>query len=114
MSASAEEPVAPPLSVVIVNYRTSNLLSDLLPKLPASATVIVVDSYSSEEERGRIHQVCQGRAQLIPLAENPGFAGGVNAGVAEAPQGDWILLLNPDVDLESTRSSSQRSVTTST
>jgi N-acetylglucosaminyl-diphospho-decaprenol L-rhamnosyltransferase len=90
----------PSLSVVIVNYRTSGLLSGLLPRLPDSANVIVVDNYSSEEERRAIEQVCEGRASLIPLSENSGFAGGVNAGVVEAREGDWILLLNPDVDLE--------------
>ena len=33
---------------------------------------------------------------LLPLAENRGFAGGMNTALAAAPEADWVLSLNAD------------------
>jgi GT2 family glycosyltransferase len=53
-----------------------------------------VDSASGTEERAALARIPAARRILLP--ENRGYAGGVNAGLAQA-RGELVLLSNPDV-----------------
>jgi len=109
------EPVAevagPTLLVVIVNYRTADLVIDCLRSIEAEIAghpgrrVVVTDNASGDGSVDRIagaiaEQGWGGWAELMPLAGNGGFASGNNAAIRPALAGDdpprYVLLLNPD------------------
>lgn len=60
-------------------------------------TPIVVDNASSDNTLDRVRT--RSGVRLIANPENRGFAAAVNQGVREAGQSEFILLLNPDVEL---------------
>jgi GT2 family glycosyltransferase len=92
-------------AVIVVNYRSSELLRIHLGAVSADAPwldVVVVDSYSDDMERAAIAALCaEQRWTLVALDANEGFGGGVNAGArAAATRGaDVLLVLNPDASL---------------
>lgn len=98
-------PPLPRLTVVIVNY---NGWSDVLPLLETlgdepellsgACQVVVVDNGSSEPTP-RSPNLRRTGVDLALRPDNGGFAVGVNAGWRKS-RGDWILLLNPDVEIE--------------
>lgn len=90
------------ISIVIVNWNVKPLLRDCLQSVFASEIdtapeVIVVDNASAdgsaEMVRAEFPQVT-----LIASAENLGFSGGNNLGMAHA-RGEFAFLLNPDTTL---------------
>jgi GT2 family glycosyltransferase len=94
------------LSVVIVNWRTRELLAVCLQSLQealaerlatGAAEVIVVDNASgdasAEMVRERFPEFC-----LIANRENRGYAAGNNQGIGAA-RGRSVLLLNPDTEV---------------
>ena len=94
------------LGIVIVSYNTCQLTLDCLASVYAAlaqeglaAQVCVVDNASSDDSAARIAEHYP-QATLIRSAENLGFAGGTNLGLARllalAPVPRHILLLNPD------------------
>jgi GT2 family glycosyltransferase len=93
------------LTVVIVNYESWRDVARLVASLTAQpeflsrqAHVAVVDNASS----GSIpRSIAAPRAglRLIARTENGGFAAGVNAGWRAARK-SWLLILNPDVEIE--------------
>jgi N-acetylglucosaminyl-diphospho-decaprenol L-rhamnosyltransferase len=91
----------PDLDVIIVTYRSADVIGDLLDSLPAalaglSADVVVVDNGSTD---GTIELVeARGDCRLVRSA-NVGYAGGLNRGVRESVAAEAILFLNPDVRL---------------
>jgi GT2 family glycosyltransferase len=87
-------------SAVIVNFEGGSLLLDCLQSLRAqemSLEVLLVDNGSAdgstEEAQRRFPEV-----KVVRPGHNAGFAGGANAGAAEA-SGEFLLFLNPDVRL---------------
>ncbi len=60
-------------------------------------TPIVVDNASSDSTVERVR--AGGGVRLIVNPENCGFAAAVNQGAGDAAEGDFILLLNPDVEM---------------
>jgi GT2 family glycosyltransferase len=95
----------PKLSVVVVNYDgwsdVLSLLSRLLaePEFHSGACqVVVVDNASPGPlpESSLLHRP---GLRLVLRPDNGGFAVGVNAGWRQT-RGRWLLLLNPDVDVE--------------
>src|SRR5215207_3967449 len=88
----------PPFSVVVVTHDSAAELSNLLDSveqfLEPPHQVIVVDTASGDDTLA----VAEGRAELVPLAENPGFGAACNAGMARAAAAATVLL-NPDVTL---------------
>jgi hypothetical protein len=87
----------PPISIVIVNYRSAARLARLLASLPAQDgrySVIVANNDPSEsrvlQELGKTFPFL-----LIETGANRGFAAGANAG-ALAASGDIIGFINPD------------------
>lgn len=99
------------LLVVIVNFRTGDLVVDCLRSLDpeigptAGARAVVVDNASGDGSidriAGAIHRSgWQSWASTLPLPHNGGFAAGNNAAIQRAlcsdDPPDYVLLLNPD------------------
>lgn len=91
------------ISIIIVNYKTPQLLLDVLatiyyPAMDIDFEVIVVDNASGDNSR----QLTAARfpdVRWIQLDYNAGFARANNAGIREA-NGDAVLLLNSDTLVE--------------
>ncbi len=90
------------ISVIIVNYNSRDWLEDCLPSLQAQtllpAEIIVVDNGSTEDPGSWLIEhypdVIQKR-----LTESHSLASALNYG-AELAKGDYLLLLNPDTQVE--------------
>ncbi len=88
----------PRLGVVVVNFASHSLLEDL-PRSVCGHYVVVVDSFSSDDERDAVARVASRHGwDLCLLEENHGFGAAVNEGVRRAAEAgcDVLLLLNPD------------------
>jgi O-antigen biosynthesis protein len=89
----------PTVSIIIVTYASASRIDDCLDALSRlqsrlSHEIIVVDNASPDDTVARVRSRHPG-VRLLVEADNWGFAGGVNRGVAQA-QGQQIALLNPD------------------
>jgi len=89
------------LSIIIVNYKTRELLGQCLRSLEVhspDAEIIVVDNASND---GSVEFVRREHTsvKLLVLEKNVGFAGANNIGIRHAT-GDFILLLNSDTYVE--------------
>ena len=90
------------LGLVVVAYRSDDVLDTLLASVDAATSepiaVAVVDNLPSE---GRAQAIAAERgAHYLPLPDNPGYGGGMNAGVAALPDSvTWLLVCNPDLEL---------------
>jgi GT2 family glycosyltransferase len=87
------------LSIIIVNYRSPQLLLDCLASLyqhtkNISFEVIVVDNASGDESKERVTSL-HPEVRWLQMSYNAGFARANNAGI-RASQGDAVLLLNSD------------------
>lgn len=87
------------VAAIIVTFNSEDVIGsclDSLAKMAPNVTPIVVDNASSDRtveltrERAHVH--------VIANRENRGFAGAVNQGIT-ACEADFLLLLNPDVNL---------------
>lgn len=91
-------------ALVVVNYASSELLARNLSKIAyPGLDVLVVDSQSSVAERERVLKLCETHGWLaLPLDDNPGFGGAVNAGAAAAAENGAVILLtlNPDATID--------------
>jgi len=93
------------LAVVIINYRTPQLVIDclasLLPEImELKAKIVVVDNASQDDSCDLIQhwindRACTDKVQLISSADNTGFSGGNNTGI-KAVKAEYYLLLNSD------------------
>jgi N-acetylglucosaminyl-diphospho-decaprenol L-rhamnosyltransferase len=106
MTASPRQPEqVPDLSIVIVSWNVRDLLQKCLasiycpdaPDMALTIEIIVVDNASTD---GSVEMVRQTFPQvtLIANADNRGFTGGNNQGIA-ASRGRYVLLLNPDTEV---------------
>jgi Predicted glycosyltransferases len=91
---------------VVVNYGSSALLRENLVASVQSCRpdlVVVVDNPTTDDERQCLRSLAteQGWA-LVESAENVGFGGGMNLGVARAEElgATCFLLLNPDARID--------------
>jgi GT2 family glycosyltransferase len=100
------------LLIVIVNYRTADLVVDCLrslaPELASvtgGAQVVVTDNCSGDDSLARIGGAIDSNgwnawAALVPLQRNGGFAFGNNEAIrpalASSDPPQYVLLLNPD------------------
>lgn len=94
----------PQLSVVIVNYRLWEETGRLVRQLVAApcvrrgaAEVVIVDNHSPGHVLARRLRRWR-RVSLRRWGRNRGFARAVNEG-CRLSQGEWILLLNPDISV---------------
>ncbi|MBE9174586.1 glycosyltransferase family 2 protein [Synechocystis salina LEGE 06155] len=93
------------LAVVILNYRTPQLVIDCLASLesqidPQTQQVIVVDNASGDDSVEKIQTAIaehgwQGWVRLLPSDNNGGFSAGNNLGI-QAINAENYLLLNSD------------------
>ena len=99
------------LLIVIVNYRTAELVIDCLQSLEgevrqlAGTRVVVTDNASGDDSAERIRAAVAQHGwgdwvQVMPLPRNGGFAYGNNAAIRPALESndppDYFFLLNPD------------------
>ncbi len=90
---------------MVVNYGSSRLLAENLPRLsgvPGTA-LVVVDSLSSAGERTAVAALADAHGwAFVGLPGNPGFGAAVNAGVARAREdgAEQVVLLNPDATID--------------
>lgn len=87
------------VTAVIPNWNGSVLLAKVLEDLRAQtlpvSEVIVVDNGSTDDSAA---VAASGGASVIAMGRNAGFGPAVNAGI-RAGGGEWILILNNDVEL---------------
>ena len=90
------------VSIIIVTYNNETVIEACLQALTAAtdltlAEVLVVDNASQDATRDL---VCRySGVRLLESADNLGFAGGNRVGL-EAAQGEWLVLLNPDTEVQ--------------
>ncbi|HEX6602035.1 MAG TPA: glycosyltransferase family 2 protein [Solirubrobacterales bacterium] len=88
----------PTLSVLIVAYDSrddlTTTLPALLPELGDGDELIVVDNKPGDGSVELVEELAPA-ARIVRPGGNTGFAGGCNAGAAEA-NGDLLVILNPD------------------
>ena len=96
MSASAAPKAL--ISILVVNYRAYEELRACLQSLEqffaSDMEVRVVDHATEPLEAARLRRTFPW-IHLIDVAENPGFAAGVNR-AASGASGEYFLLINPD------------------
>jgi GT2 family glycosyltransferase len=99
------------VAIIIVNYRTADLVVQCLRSLAEEVRaipgcrVVVVDNDSRDGSAAKLRAAIAAEGwsawvELVPLDRNLGFAGGNNAAIrpllsADHPP-DYVLLLNPD------------------
>ena len=83
--------------VVVVTYNSGEVIGRCLDACAGFAAVVVVDNASRDNTAEQVRQ--RPSVKLIVNSSNRGFAAAVNQGVA-ALDTELILLLNPDVELE--------------
>jgi len=91
------------LSIVILNYRTPDLLLECLSALErnpltiGTLEVIVVDNASGDDSAHRVRAEYPS-VKVIESEANGGFAAGNNLGIRQS-QGRYLLVLNPDTQV---------------
>jgi GT2 family glycosyltransferase len=94
------------MGIVVVNYGSHRLIEANLGSIDLSrldVQVVIVDNFSSLEERSAIEHVASSRSwSLVNLARNEGFGAGANAGLRVAADAGCasFLVLNPDADVQ--------------
>lgn len=91
----------PHLSIILVNYNEREHLARVLAKLPSELEIIdheiiVVDNESHDGSADLVEQQFP-TVKLIRSGGNLMYGKGNNLGMREST-GEWILILNPDVD----------------
>lgn len=91
------------VAVVTVAYRSNDVLPGFLDSIAAASAepvlTVVVDNRPDEVSLAAKLATGVG-AHYVPLPENPGYGGAINAGVATVPDSvRWVLVSNPDVVL---------------
>ena len=90
------------IAVTIVTYNSADHIEALLDSLPGalgslSASVVVVDNGSEDGTR----ELLALRPDVTVIrSENVGYAAGMNRAVAESPEAEAVLILNPDASLD--------------
>jgi N-acetylglucosaminyl-diphospho-decaprenol L-rhamnosyltransferase len=92
------------IGIVTVSFQSSDAIRKLLTSIPDSTThpveIVVVDNVPGGD--GELARALAGsNARIVPRPDNPGYGGGINAGVATLnPAIGWILVVNPDLTLD--------------
>lgn len=85
------------ISAIIVSYESAHIIGRCLELLEAAKIKSIVVDNASQDDTARI-AVGHG-AQLIANDKNQGFGRANNIGAA-AVQTDWILFVNPDLEID--------------
>jgi N-acetylglucosaminyl-diphospho-decaprenol L-rhamnosyltransferase len=92
------------VGIVTVSFRSRDAILELLASIPGAATcpveVIVVDNVPGGD--AELAASLEGTtARIVSRPDNPGYGGGVNAGVAALrADTNWVFVVNPDVTLD--------------
>ncbi len=89
-------------AVVIVNYRTAELVERCLDSVAATRgelvlETVVIDNASGDGSVERL-RASQPHARVVAMPVNGGFAAGVNAGFCHT-DAEIVILLNPDTEV---------------
>ena len=88
------------ISAIIPTWNRADLLRSILTSLKGQIQppdqIIVVDNGSNDGSKLVVEEA---DVELVGLSSNQGFAAAINEGLKRA-QGDWILLVNNDVQLQ--------------
>ncbi len=89
------------LSIILVNYNERDHLRRVLEKLPDEFVawpheILVVDNHSTDDSAAMVAEKFP-NVRLDRLDQNRMYGPGNNRGMEQA-RGDWLLLLNPDID----------------
>ena len=102
MAAAAVPPRAPRVAVVTVSFGSQAVLPAFLGSVDEQrevAPLVVVADNKPDETIAALAR--QHRATHLPLTENLGYGGAINAAVATLPDSiEWVLVSNPDVTLQ--------------
>ena len=92
----------PDAAIVIVNYRTPELVEQCLASVHATRgelklKTVIVDNASAD---GSVERLCHAypQATVIEMPDNRGFAAGVNAGFRHS-SAELVIVLNPDTEV---------------
>jgi len=93
-----------PLSVIVVNRNTSDLLLECLDHIFRSSlnetpAVFVVDNGSSDDSVVRVRET-YGNVTVIEAGKNLGFAQANNLAIAQSGHSEFMLIVNTDAFLE--------------
>ncbi len=99
--SSAQIGPRPVVSIVIIHYRSPDLLARCLEQIAAARVAlahetIIVDNAPTDDRAARIAE--QHGARCLVNARNAGYGRAVNQGMAAA-RGRFHLILNPDVEV---------------
>jgi N-acetylglucosaminyl-diphospho-decaprenol L-rhamnosyltransferase len=88
------------LSVIIVNYRTPELVLSCIASLARhrialAEDIVVVENASPDDSYARLRRELPVNVRLLRSSSNRGFGSGVNFGMA-ACRRDYVLVVNPD------------------
>jgi GT2 family glycosyltransferase len=88
------------LSIVSVTYQSAAVVPRLLHTLRGlahDAEIILVDNASMDRTTS-VAADCDDQVQVVQLSRNEGYGRAANIGALRA-SGDWLLFVNPDVEL---------------
>jgi N-acetylglucosaminyl-diphospho-decaprenol L-rhamnosyltransferase len=90
-------------AIVLVNYRTPELVERCLASVEATREqlvleTVIVDNGSADDSVQRLRAALPA-ASVLALSANRGFAAGVNAGLAHT-RAEIAIVLNPDTELQ--------------
>jgi N-acetylglucosaminyl-diphospho-decaprenol L-rhamnosyltransferase len=92
------------IGIVTVSFRSSDAIRKLMTSIPGSTSrpvdIVVVDNVPGGDDE--LAEALKGSAaHIVPRPDNPGYGGGINAGVATLdPDIGWIFVVNPDLTLD--------------
>jgi len=88
------------ISIIILNYKKKRLIKNVVQwlkeaDLQIAHEIIVVDNNSQDDSEDFLKQY-HPEIKYIQTGKNLGMGGGNNIGIREA-QGDYVLIMNPDI-----------------
>lgn len=88
-------------AIVVVSYRSGPdlpaLIASIGPAAGAATWQLFIVDNAGEDLRARLTP--DERVTVLDAGGNLGYSGGLNVGIAHAPQSRWIVFLNPDLVL---------------
>lgn len=92
------------VGIVTVSFHSGEAIRTLLASIPRATKhpvdIVVVDNVPGGDKE--LSTALSGTAaRIVSRPDNPGYGGGINAGVAALDAGiDWILVVNPDITMD--------------
>lgn len=87
------------VTIVTVSYNSSNILTQMLPTVPAETPVIIVNNAGRDLPQLKALVAARPNTKLIDNTTNVGFGSACNQG-AHAAETEFVMLLNPDAQLK--------------